>query len=101
MAGALILLLGLAGAGVVYWTGAPPEDWSSDPATARAYKTEARNIEINFGKMGLMLNDVMAGLDRTDVRAAIIALVSILVASGCFCFARWLERGGEPDDPAG
>jgi len=43
----------------------------------------------------------MAGLDRPDVQAAGIALVSILAASGCFWFAHWLERGGEPDDPAG
>jgi hypothetical protein len=101
MIGVLVLLLGLGGAGVVYWTGSPPEDLSADPATARAYKTEARDIEINFGKMGLILNDWMADLERPGTQAAIIALVSILVASGCFWFARWLERGGEPDDPAG
>jgi hypothetical protein len=101
MVGVLVLVLGLSGAGAVYWTGRPPEDWSSDPATARAYKTEARNIEINFGRMGLILNDVMADLERPGTQAALIALASILVASGCFCFARWLERGGEPEDPAG
>ncbi|MGD0410589.1 MAG: hypothetical protein ABSC18_02720 [Verrucomicrobiota bacterium] len=101
MIGVLVLLLGLGGAGTVYWTGTAPEDWSSDPATARAYKTETRNIEVNFGEMGLILNNIMAGLDRPDVQAAGIALVSILAASGCFWFAHWLERGGEPDDPAG
>lgn len=101
MAGVLILLLGLGGAGAVYWTGTPPEDWSSDPATARAYKTEARNIEINFGKAGLMMNDFMAELDRPGVQAGAIAALSILAASGCFWFAHWLERGDETDDPAG
>ncbi len=101
MIGVLVLLLGLGGAGVVYWTGSPPEDLSADPATARAYKTEARDIEINFGKMGLILNEWMADLQRPGTQAAIIAVGSILVASGCFWFARWLERGGEPDDPAG
>jgi hypothetical protein len=101
MIGVLILLLGLGGAGAVYWSGAPPQDLSSDPATARDYKTETRDIEINFGKAGLILNDITAGLQRPDVQAAIIALVSILAAFGCFCFAHWLERGGEPDDRAG
>jgi len=101
MVGVLVLLLGLGGAGVVYWTGSPPEDWSSDPATARSYKTEARNIEINFGRMGLMMNDFMADLERPGTQAAIIATVSIIVASGCFGFAHWLERGGEPDDSTG
>jgi len=101
MIGVLILLLGLGGAGAVYWTGTPPQDWSSDPATARAYKTEARDIEINFGKAGLILNNIAAGLERPGAQAAILALVSILAASGCFCFAHWLERGRQPDDHAG
>jgi hypothetical protein len=97
--GVLVLLLGLAGAGVVYWTGASPADLSADPSTARAYKTESRDIEINFGKTGLLLNDLMADLKRPGTQALIILAVSILVASGCFYFARWPEPGGEPDDP--
>jgi len=101
MIGALVLLLGLGGAGAVYWTGGPPADLSSDPATARDYKTERRDIEINFGKMGLILDDLMADLERPGTQAAIIALVSILVASGCFYFAQGPESGGQPDDPAG
>jgi flagellar basal body-associated protein FliL len=97
--GILVLLLGLGGAGAVYWTGAPPEDFSANPATARAYRTESRDIEINFGKMGLVMNDLLDDLKYPRTQAAIIAVVSLLVASGCFCFAQWLERGGEPDDP--
>ena len=101
MVGALVLLLGLGGAGIVYWTGSPPVDLSSDPATARDYKTETRDIEINFGKMGLLMNEWMTDLERPGTQAAIIALVSILAASGCFYFAHGPEGGGETDDPAG
>jgi hypothetical protein len=97
--GVLILLLGLGGAGVVYWTGAPPEDFSADPSTARAYRTESRDLEINFGKMGLVMNDLLDDLTHPRTQAAVIAVASMLVASGCFCFAQWLERGGESDDP--
>ena len=99
--GVLVLLLGLGGAGAVYWTGVPPEDLSANPATARAYRTEARDIEINFGKMGLLMNDLENDLKYPGPQAAIIAVTSILVASGCFYFAHWTDRGGEPDDPAG
>ena len=94
--GVLVLLLGLGGAGAVYWMGSPPVDLSSDPATARDYKMERRDIEINFGKMGLLMNEWMADLERPGTQAAMIALVSILVASGCFYFAQGPEGGGEP-----
>jgi len=97
MIGVLVLLLGLGGAGAVYWTGSPPVDLSSDPATARDYKTETRDIEINFGKMGLLMNEWMADLERPGTQAGLIALVSILVASGCFYFAQRPEGGGEPE----
>jgi len=97
--GVLVLLLGLAGAGVVYWTGTPPADLSDDPATARAYKTAERTIEINSGKLGVLLNDLTEDLKRPGTQALIILAVSILVASACFYFARWPEPGGEPDDP--
>jgi flagellar basal body-associated protein FliL len=92
--GVLVLLLGLGGAGAVYWTGAPPDDLSADPATARAYKTEARDIEINYGKMGVLMNELADDLNHPGTQAAIIAAVSVVVASGCFYFARWPE-----DDP--
>ncbi len=98
--GVLILLLGLGGAGVVYWTGTPPEDLSADPATARSYKTESRDIEINFGKMGLLMNDWQNDLKYPGTQAVIIVAASGLLASGCFFFAHLLDRDGEPDDPA-
>jgi hypothetical protein len=98
--GVLVLLLGLGGAGAVYWTGAAPSDLSDDPSTARAYKTESRDTEINFGKMGLLLNDWMDDLKRPGTQAALIAITSILISAGCFYFARWPEQDGGPGDPA-
>jgi len=98
--GVLVLLLGLAGAVLVYCTGVPPPDWSADPSTARAYKTASRDLEINFGKMGLVLNDLMAALKRPGTQALLIAAASFLVSSGCFYFARLPEQDGGPDDSA-
>jgi hypothetical protein len=97
--GVLILLLGLGGAGAVYWTGTPPDDLSADPATARSYKTESRDIEINFGKLGLLMIEWENDLKYPGTQAVIIIAVSGLAASGCFFFAHLIDRGVEPDDP--
>jgi len=94
--GVLILLLGLAGAGLVYWTGAPPKDLSDDVSTAETSKKVARDIELNFGKMGLLMNDFSEDLKHPGVRAVLILAGSILVASGCFYFARLLAHGKQP-----
>jgi len=97
--GVLILLLGLVGAGLVYWTGAPTDDLSADPATARAYKSDARNIEINLGKTGLLMNSLLHDLKHPGTQAVIILFASMLVASGCFYFARFQVHGDKSDGP--
>jgi hypothetical protein len=99
--GVVVLLLGFGGAGLVYWTGTPPEDLSDDPDMARAYKTEAREIEKNFGKMGLLLNDLREDLRQPGTQAVMIVVASTLVASGCFYVARLLARGAELDKEEG
>ena len=98
IAGVVVLLLGLGCAGVVYWTGAAPEDLSADPATARAYKTEERNIEINFGKMGVMMNNWMEDLKDPATQAVIIAAASMLVAWRLFLL-RPIAGAAATDDP--
>jgi hypothetical protein len=98
--GLLVLLLGLSGAAVVYWTGVPPPDYAGDPDTARAYKTESRDLEINSGKMGLLANDLLTELQNPGAQALLIATASILAAAGCFFFARLMERGAGSNDPA-
>jgi hypothetical protein len=98
--GVLVLLLGLGGAGLVYWTGAPPEDLSDDVATPGTSKKEARAIEVNVGKMGLFMNSLLEDWQDPDTKAATIAVASILAASGCFYFARLQARGGQSGGPA-
>jgi hypothetical protein len=99
MIGIVVLLVGLGIAGVVYWTGSPSADLSDDVATAQTSKRAARDIEMNFGKMGLMMSDWMEDLQHPGTQAGIIAVVSMLAASGCFYFAHLLEHAGEPDAP--
>ncbi len=97
--GVLVLLLGLGGAGLVYWRGAIPEDLSDDVATARTSKKQARAIEVNVGKMGLFMNDLLEDFQDPGTQAATIAAASVCVACGCFYFARLQARGDESDGP--
>ena len=91
--GLLVLLLGLGGAGLVYWFGAPAEDLSDDVATARTSKKVDRAIEVNVGKMGLFMSDLMEDFQDPRTQAAAIAIASALAACGCFYFARLQLRG--------
>ena len=97
--GVLVLLLGLAGAGLVYWTGAPEEDLSDDVSIAETSKKAARDIELNFGKMGLLMNDLSEVLKRPGVRAVMVLAGSTLAASGCFYLARLQARWKESGHP--
>jgi hypothetical protein len=91
--GVVVLTLGLSGACLVYLTGPPPpEDLSSDPSTARAYKRDLRDTEMNFGRMGVIVNDLWADLQSPGAQAVLIAGVGVVVASGCFYFARLLDN---------
>ena len=70
----------------------PEEDWSSDPATAQAYKNGMRDTEINFGKTGVLVVEAQEALGRPGVQALLIVGGTALVAGGCFYVARLRER---------
>ena len=92
-AGVIVLLLGLAGAGTVYWMGTHPSGPTEDellPGNARA---ESRQMEILYGKMGLLISQWSDDLKQPGTQAIIIATVSILIAAGCFYFARLSDDG--------
>lgn len=99
-AGLVVLLLGVGGAGVRLWTSSPPGDLSAGLPTAETSKKVARDIEINFGKMGLLTNNAANDLHDPATQAIIIAAVSILVAAGCFYVAHLQDRAQESENPA-
>ena len=95
MMGVIVLLLGLAGAGAVYWRGTHSGEPSEDellPGNARA---EARQMEILYGKLGLLTVELSDDLKQPGTQACIIATISILAAAGCFYFARLEEDNDE------
>jgi hypothetical protein len=97
--GVVILFLGLAGAGLVYGLGETPEDLSGDVATAATDKRQARAVEVNVGKMGLLVDNLMNDFQDPAFVAAMIAGASVLAAGGCFYISRLQARSFAPPNP--
>ncbi|HEY5234243.1 MAG TPA: hypothetical protein VIK35_11980 [Verrucomicrobiae bacterium] len=87
-AGVAILVLGIAGAGIVHWLGTRDADLSGDASMAGFNKPEERQMEILYGKSGELIEDWSNDLKQPGTQAVIIAAVSVIIASGCFYFAR-------------
>ncbi|MGA2801442.1 MAG: hypothetical protein ABSE97_03595 [Verrucomicrobiota bacterium] len=89
--GLIVLLLGISSACLVYWTRSP--DLSDDLSMLGYNKVQQRQMGQLYGKMGLLIEDWSNDLKRPGTQATLIATTSILIALGCFYFARLLENG--------
>jgi hypothetical protein len=98
MIGAVILVLGLGGAGLVYWLSPPPKDLSDEVLRASNSKKVQRAIEVNVGKMGVVMDGLAEDLEDPATKAMVIAVAAILLSSGCFYFAHLHARGEELED---
>jgi flagellar basal body-associated protein FliL len=96
--GVIILLLGIAGAGVVYWMGTRSPDLSDDLSMVGYNKPEERQMEILYGKQGELIEDWLNDLKQPGTQAIIIATASAIIAAGCFYFARLLDDEDKPAD---
>jgi hypothetical protein len=93
--GVIVLALGIVGAGMVYWLGTRSADLSDDPSMAGYDKPEERQMEILYGKQGELIEDWSNDLKQPGTQAIIIAAASVIIASGCFYFARLLDHDDE------
>jgi flagellar basal body-associated protein FliL len=94
--GVIVLSLGLAGAGTVYWRGTHSAEPTEDellPGNARA---ESRQMGVLFGKMGILTQELSDDLKQPGTQVILIAGVSILIAAGCFYFARLSDDDETP-----
>lgn len=87
-AGVAVLLGGSLVAGVVYWQGTRAPDLSDDPAMLGFNRARERQMAILYGKMGTLIEDGLDDLKRPGTQAALIAGGTVIVAAGCFYFAR-------------
>jgi len=86
--GVSVLLLGISSACLVYWMGTHSPDLSDDLSMVRFNKAESRQMAMLYGKMGLLIEDWVNDLKQPGTQATLIVSASILIALGCFYFAR-------------
>jgi len=107
--GVVVLVLGIAGASVVYWRGQTssagqshhqePSNaqgcWSDSTLAAGDTKGSSRTIEMNFGKVAVLIVNWLHGWEQLkphQTLAITIAMISILTALSCFLVANRLLR---------
>jgi hypothetical protein len=86
--GVIVLLFGISSACLVYWMGTRSPNLSDDLSMVGFNKAESRQMGMLYGKMGLLIEDWINELKRPGTQATLIASASILIAFGCFYFAR-------------
>jgi hypothetical protein len=88
MIGVMVLLLGLATAGAVYWIRTHSAEASEDDLLAGNVRAESHQMQLLYGKMGLLTMELSDDLKQPKTQAVLIATVSISAAAACFYFAR-------------
>lgn len=93
--GVVALVLGLGSAGALYWirmhSGGPTEDELLS-GNARA---ESHQMGLLYGKMGLLTQQLSDDLKQPGTQAFLIAAFAVLIAAGCFYFARLEDDNDE------
>jgi len=89
--GFAVLLLGLAGAGVVYWLGTRTANLGDDLSMAGYAKAETRQMGLLYGQQGLLIEELQNDLKQPGTQAVIIIIGAAIVAASIFYFARILE----------
>ena len=93
--GAFVLILGLAGAGLVYALRKPPEDLPDSLGDPAGFKKSARELETVFGKTGSFSYALTRDLEDPMIQAVIIAVGTVILAGGFFWAAEMRGRGGK------
>ena len=88
----IVLLLGIASAGIVYWLGTRAPALTDDASMVGYDRTARRQIGVLYGKFGEMVEDLSNDLKQPGTQAIIIALFSASITSGCFYFARLFDN---------
>jgi hypothetical protein len=93
----VVLLLGLAAAGSLYWMRTHSGEPMEDELLAGSAKAESRQMEILYGKMGVLTHELSDDLKQPGTQACLIAAFSIVLAAGIFYIARLSENDEHVD----
>ena len=79
--GLIVLVLGLGGAGLVYWLGTRSPDVMDDLSMVGFNKARTRQMGMLYGKMGPAVEQFFDELKQPGTQAEIIVAVTILIAA--------------------
>jgi hypothetical protein len=96
LTGVIVLLAGIIGAGMVYLQGTRSPDVSDDLSMVGYNRAQRRQMGQLYGKMGTFIEDWSEDLKRPGTQATLIVGFSIVIAGGCFYFARLLGNDHKP-----
>jgi hypothetical protein len=89
--GILVLVVGVAGAGLFYWIDARAAAPTMDDLMPGYSQARSRQIGIMMGDLGVTLMELLEALKDPRTQATIIAAASALAALACFRVARLLD----------
>jgi hypothetical protein len=98
---AMILVLGLVGAAVVYWVGSRREALPDDPAMVGFDRATQRQMGLLYGKQGQLIEDLNNWVKQPSTQALLVAAGAAVVALVLFQASRVLEfeaRNPVPQD---
>jgi hypothetical protein len=84
----LILVLGIGGAGLLYWRSTRADEWSSDPAMLGYDRAQTQETDILYGKQGELFASLLHALKQPRTQASITLIAAILVSVSYFKIAR-------------
>jgi hypothetical protein len=94
--GVVVLSLGLISAGILYWVRS--RDANLDQYREAQTRAETRQMQLMYGSSGGLAEDLTNALKRPADQAVIIAVVSGLIAAGCFYLGRPLPENDTPHE---
>ena len=97
--GALILLLGFASAGMLYWIRTRPEDPALEQYRQDESRAVSRQMQMLYGTSGNVMQDFVTALKRPGTQAIIIIIVTVLISGVCFYLARPFSKDNSPAVP--
>ena len=87
-----VLIAGLTASGLVFWLGTRSHKASLDEYEQARQRSEARQMELMYGRSGDLVGDFFNALKRPGPQAATIAVVTLLISGACFYLGHPLDE---------
>ena len=92
MTAVVVLLLGISGAELAYWRGTRSADSPNLLPAVGEDKAVTHRADMIMGQQAVLADEWGRDLQRPGTQAALIIVISVLVAGGCFYIARLLDQ---------